>query len=67
MADRYMVVYQGRIVQRRGLPKAQAEQQAEHLATVGLKKSTDHIEIKKDTRFEREDNEIYRRLKNGGS
>ena len=70
MADRYVVVYQGRIVQRRGLPRDQAEREAEYLARTSLKDKSDHVEIKKDDRFEREDNAIYRRYKDrlkGGS
>ena len=67
MADRYLVVFQGKIVQRRGLPRDQAEREAETLATTSLKNASDHVEIKKDERFEREDNEMYRRYKRGGS
>ena len=67
MSDRYCVVYQGKIVQRRGLPREQAEREADVLAKQSLKQSTDYVEVIKDTGFEREDNAIYRRYKRGGS
>lgn len=52
---------------RRGLTRRQAEVEAETLATTGLKRHDDHVEIKKDTGFERQDNAAYRRYKSGGS
>lgn len=67
MADRYLIVHQGRIVMRRGLKRHEAEREAEMLATKALKRSDDHVEIKKDTGFERQDNEIYRTYRKGGS
>ena len=64
MADRFQVRYQGRVVMRRGLLREHAEREAETLAK-GLRHSTDHLEVVKDKGFEREDNESYRRYRQG--
>ena len=65
MADRFIVVHQGRVVMKRGLKRREAEAEAQYLATTGLKRGDDHVEIKKDTGFEKQDNDVYRRYKSG--
>ena len=67
MADRYLVVHQGRLVMRRGLKRREAEQMAETLARQALNQREDHVEIKKDEGFVKQDNDAYRTYKAGGS
>lgn len=67
MADRYLVIHQGRLVMRRGLTRRAAEREAEALAKKALAQGTDYVEIKKDEGYTQQDNEIYRRYKAGGS